>query len=235
MVASVGRLANLFRLQKYIIALLFVSFLCGMILGITLVTDSDFSGGILGSSRSDRSKEQIRHSASSHSKSQRGNNKREQESLLDRLKAKHDNMVNGQEHRDTHDFNPPTGINVANWTAFAERKRKRVESRGRVDVVNHDKTEAVLGDKYPKPNYNVHIFYYPWYGNPETDGKYFHWNHPYLQHWDKNEAKKWPRGRHQPPDDVGSNYYPELGPYSSKAVEVMEEHMKQIRSAGVGM
>ena len=22
----------------------------------------------------------------------------------------------------------------------------------------------------------VHIFYYSWYGNPEVDGSYFHWN-----------------------------------------------------------
>jgi hypothetical protein len=23
----------------------------------------------------------------------------------------------------------------------------------------------------------VHAAYYLWYGNPQTDGKYFHWNH----------------------------------------------------------
>lgn len=47
--------------------------------------------------------------------------------------------------------------------------------------------ESVLtkGSKSPEPthlpvNYDVHIFYYPWYGNPEHDGKYFHWNHPYI-------------------------------------------------------
>ncbi len=23
----------------------------------------------------------------------------------------------------------------------------------------------------------AHIFYYPWYGTPERDGAYYHWNH----------------------------------------------------------
>ncbi len=40
---------------------------------------------------------------------------------------------------------------------------------------------SVEGAPYPKPNYNVHIFYYPWYGNPESDGQYIHWNHLYLK------------------------------------------------------
>ena len=34
----------------------------------------------------------------------------------------------------------------------------------------------------PEPNYNIHIFYYAWYGNPEHDGKYVHWNHQFLPH-----------------------------------------------------
>jgi hypothetical protein len=29
------------------------------------------------------------------------------------------------------------------------------------------------------PSMNVHVFYYPWYANPETDGHWSHWNHPY--------------------------------------------------------
>ena len=31
----------------------------------------------------------------------------------------------------------------------------------------------------------VHAFYYLWYGTPEhDDGKYLHWNHEVLPHWD---------------------------------------------------
>lgn len=29
----------------------------------------------------------------------------------------------------------------------------------------------------------VGAFYYVWYGTPETDGAYMHWNHSILPHW----------------------------------------------------
>ncbi len=28
--------------------------------------------------------------------------------------------------------------------------------------------------------YEAHVFYYAWYGNPETDGDYKHWNHEII-------------------------------------------------------
>ena len=40
------------------------------------------------------------------------------------------------------------------------------------------------------PNYNVHAFYYPWYGNPEHDGRYLHWNHRRLPHWNPEVSRK---------------------------------------------
>ena len=87
----------------------------------------------------------------------------------------------------------------------------------------------------PEPNYNIHIFYYAWYGNPEHDGKYVHWNHQYLPHWNPDIAKQYQKGYHSPPDDIGSNFYPALGPYSSKDPKVIDEHMRQMRTAGVGV
>ncbi|XP_076444450.1 glycoprotein endo-alpha-1,2-mannosidase-like protein [Babylonia areolata] len=84
-------------------------------------------------------------------------------------------------------------------------------------------------------NYNVHLFYYPWYGSPETDGQYIHWNHQYIPHWRKEEAVKWPRGAHKPPEDIGSNFFPALGPYSSANPAVVDTHMKQIQSSGAGV
>lgn len=85
------------------------------------------------------------------------------------------------------------------------------------------------------PNYNVHIFYYMWYGNPSKNGKYVHWNHKYLPHWDAAISKKFPKGTHVPPDDIGANYYPALGPYSSKDPNVIHNHMKQLCRAGIGV
>ena len=87
----------------------------------------------------------------------------------------------------------------------------------------------------PEPNNNVHIFYYAWYGNPEHDGKYVHWNHRFLPHWKPDVAKLYKQGSHSPPDDIGSNFYPELGPYSSRDPKVIEDHMIQMRTAGVGV
>lgn len=87
---------------------------------------------------------------------------------------------------------------------------------------------------FPAPNYNVHAFYYTWYGNPQFDGKYIHWNHPLLPHWDTKVAAGYQTGRHKPPDDVGANFYPALGAYSSKDPSVIEAHMQQLRTAAVG-
>lgn len=58
------------------------------------------------------------------------------------------------------------------------------------------------------PNYCVHAFYYMWYGNPQFDGQYYHWNHRYLPHWEKKVTDQHPKGRHVPPDDIGANFYP---------------------------
>uniref|UniRef100_A0A8D0C8B8 Glycoprotein endo-alpha-1,2-mannosidase n=1 Tax=Salvator merianae TaxID=96440 RepID=A0A8D0C8B8_SALMN len=92
-----------------------------------------------------------------------------------------------------------------------------------------------LEEDMPSPNYNLHVFYYSWFGAPQFDGKYIHWNHPLLTHWDPKIAGSYPKGRHSPPEDIGSNFYPELGPYSSKDPSVIEAHMKQIRSAAIGV
>lgn len=37
---------------------------------------------------------------------------------------------------------------------------------------------------------DVHIFYYPWYANVETDGKWNHWDHHILPHWNDNTRKQ---------------------------------------------
>lgn len=83
-------------------------------------------------------------------------------------------------------------------------------------------------------NYYLHVFYYSWYGNPQFDGKYIHWNHPVLKHWDPRLTKNYPQGKHSPPDDIGSSFYPELGIYSSRDPSVIETHMKQMYSASIG-
>ncbi|XP_057689465.1 glycoprotein endo-alpha-1,2-mannosidase-like protein [Corythoichthys intestinalis] len=82
---------------------------------------------------------------------------------------------------------------------------------------------------------DVHIFYYVWYGTPRADGKFIHWDHVLVPHWDPKIASSYPRGRHVPPEDIGSSFYPELGPYSSRDPDVLESHMEQIAASAAGV
>ncbi|HKP39098.1 MAG TPA: hypothetical protein VJT71_19725, partial [Pyrinomonadaceae bacterium] len=61
------------------------------------------------------------------------------------------------------------------------------------------------------------MFYYPWYGNPTSDGGWVHWN----------------QGGHNPPDDIGSNFYPTLGAYSSANTSTIDTHMSWLQRAHV--
>ncbi|GAA2212290.1 endo-alpha-mannosidase [Nonomuraea monospora] len=67
----------------------------------------------------------------------------------------------------------------------------------------------------PKLSQNVHLFYYPWYGAPD-------WRH-------------WQQGGHTPPDDIGADLYPALGPYDSGDPGVLSQHMKWIGRTGAGV
>jgi len=105
----------------------------------------------------------------------------------------------------------------------------------KTDVVSKSVVVHVNVSEDILPNYDVHIFYYPWYGNPTYDGVYLHWNHRLLPHWKPEISARYPIGRrHQPPDDLGSSFYPRLGPYSSRDPFVIGDHMKQIRQSGAG-
>ena len=102
--------------------------------------------------------------------------------------------------------------------------------RGLTNKPQDSKTSA-----FQSISYNVHMFYYPWYGTPSVDGRYLHWNHQYLPHWNPQIAKNYAKGIHRPPDDIGSNFYPELGCYSSSDSNIMEEHMRQMVTSGAGV
>lgn len=84
-------------------------------------------------------------------------------------------------------------------------------------------------------NPNVHVFYYGWYGTPEIDGQWWHWNHEYIPPWDKSDHRSYPQGSHSPPQDIGANFYPSLGPYSSRAPATISSHLSQISSSGAGV
>lgn len=75
---------------------------------------------------------------------------------------------------------------------------------------------------------DVHLFYYGWYGNPETDGHWGHWDHPPMP----REGRGTP---HTPPEDIGANFYPADGLYSSLNRDAVARQLEQIRNAGVGV
>ncbi|KAG9492904.1 glycoprotein endo-alpha-1,2-mannosidase-like protein [Eleutherodactylus coqui] len=114
---------------------------------------------------------------------------------------------------------------------FGEQSEKRSISS---DVISQPQGTANAADQ-TKVYYDLHVFYYMWYGNPKFDNNYIHWDHVMVPHWDPKISASYPKGRHSPPEDIGSSFYPELGPYSSKDPEVLEEHMRQLRAAAIGV
>jgi hypothetical protein len=63
----------------------------------------------------------------------------------------------------------------------------------------------------------VGVFFYPWYGSLAHDGGW--------RHWEQNGK--------EPPDDLGANFYPAGGPYSSRDPKVLGAQARQMASAGV--
>jgi glycoprotein endo-alpha-1,2-mannosidase len=79
----------------------------------------------------------------------------------------------------------------------------------------------------PAPSPRIHALYYTWYGNPEDDGRW--------RHWDQKLTKKDEYFPYLPPQQLASNYYPALGAYSSRSMATLERHMQQFRDARIGV
>lgn len=112
-------------------------------------------------------------------------------------------------------------------TAQQSRAGNRSEAGGEQRTKGESEAVAV--------NRNVHIFYYGWYGTPEEDGQWWHWNHEYIPPWDKADHHAYPTGPHAPPCDIGANFYPQLGPYSSNSPSTIDSHMAMMARAGAGV
>jgi hypothetical protein len=72
----------------------------------------------------------------------------------------------------------------------------------------------------PKHASDVVAFYYPWWGNPDFDNTWFH--------WDSNNGNVF-----SPPTDVASNYYPVRGAYSVADPTVLNGQFTEIAAAGI--
>ena len=60
-------------------------------------------------------------------------------------------------------------------------------------------------------------FYYGWYGNPQTSGKWWHWK-------DVDEGKR---------TIGGSTNYPQLGPYDNHDPKIVEQHCRWAKDSGI--
>lgn len=78
---------------------------------------------------------------------------------------------------------------------------------------------------------SVHVFYYPWYGNPQTDGGEPGTDGAGWRHWQQNFGGL----PHTPPNAIGASFYPSLGPYSSSDPATVDQHMAWIAEAKVGV
>ena len=82
-----------------------------------------------------------------------------------------------------------------------------------------------------KLNYHAFCFYYNWYGSPAIDGQRHHWAHPVIPQNDKDTTKQFFSGN----GDIGADYYPQAGEYSSADSVVIERDMAQVAAAGIGV
>ena len=106
--------------------------------------------------------------------------------------------------------------------------------QNQIETKNSKDEEVWIYRKNLNLGYNVHVFYYGWYGNPEHDQSYIHWNHQVIANpYTKTNQNDLPF--YIPPADVGANFYPELGPYSSSDEAIMHQHMKWIVESGIGV
>jgi hypothetical protein len=77
----------------------------------------------------------------------------------------------------------------------------------------------VVGARTPPPAHGTGVaaFYYPWYARLDTDGAWRHWD----------------QGGHTPPDDIGSDFYPQRGAYSSSDPATVESQMGDLAASGI--
>ncbi|GKY91042.1 hypothetical protein MPSEU_000077000 [Mayamaea pseudoterrestris] len=81
-----------------------------------------------------------------------------------------------------------------------------------------------LGIESPKDN--IQAFYYPWYSNVDTDGKFRHWAIP---------GRGQDGGVYDPLNrDLPAHYYPSLGAYSPNSPDTLNQHMEWLKRAGIG-
>ena len=100
-----------------------------------------------------------------------------------------------------------------------------------MDTVEQEETVVEVEEIENKLTRKVHVFYYPWYGNPDVDPDgWNHWDHTILPHWNAQTREQYPHGKkYKPPEDIGAVFYPLRGPYSSADKRIVQEHFQELK------
>ncbi len=81
------------------------------------------------------------------------------------------------------------------------------------------------------PNYDTFCFYYNWYGNTRNNGKEIHWAHGVMKSGPQDTTTRFIPGG----DNIASNFFPQLGTYSSTDRDLVKRHMQMLREARIGV
>eukprot|EP00929_Paragymnodinium_shiwhaense_P090787 TRINITY_DN50896_c1_g1_i1.p1 TRINITY_DN50896_c1_g1~~TRINITY_DN50896_c1_g1_i1.p1 ORF type:complete len:397 (+),score=62.63 TRINITY_DN50896_c1_g1_i1:23-1213(+) len=79
----------------------------------------------------------------------------------------------------------------------------------------------------------IHAAYYLWYGNPEHDDKWMHWDHKVLPHWDPKEDARHKKFNWAPPGEHHAPYRPERGLFSCRDPETLRANFQDMAAAGI--
>ena len=80
------------------------------------------------------------------------------------------------------DANQQHATSNNNSTDKPTQQKSSPENANQDPTITENINKASLDD--------VHVFYYPWYANEETDGKWNHWDHHILPHWNEQTRKQ---------------------------------------------
>eukprot|EP00927_Polykrikos_kofoidii_P017967 TRINITY_DN18250_c0_g1_i1.p1 TRINITY_DN18250_c0_g1~~TRINITY_DN18250_c0_g1_i1.p1 ORF type:complete len:401 (+),score=50.35 TRINITY_DN18250_c0_g1_i1:101-1303(+) len=92
-----------------------------------------------------------------------------------------------------------------------------------------DKVCSKQGGRRPP----VHAAFYLWYGNPEIDGRWLHWDHKVLPHWDPVIDRQHDKFHWRPPDEHHAPFRPKRGLFSARNNETLRGNFQDLKAAGV--
>lgn len=117
-------------------------------------------------------------------------------------------------------------IYVSDFLRFAKRKIGNIF----MCILFFTSSVQLIAQKQ-MPNEKAFCFYYNWYGNTTFDGSEIHWAHEIMKQKPSDPDLHRIPGK----ENLASNFYPELGDYSSNDPEIVSKHMKMMADSRIGV